>query len=171
MDDFLLNQPNFLKFLAPATPKMGQFSQFFEFFGAKKLVTLGQNWPPFWPLAPSNSSPDTKLFILGLKNLDSRLSAKSGCEFCYMSIVKVTQSFLPRDPNLIPARSNGVVMDAYNFETVCLYKPNVGSRCPNVVKNAKTMFRNLAMKNGQKLTQYLNTPTCDSSNDFATRFI
>ena len=86
-----------------------------------------------------------------------------------MSIVKVTQSFLPRDPNLIPARSNGVVMDAYNFETVCLYKPNVKSRCPNVVKNAKTMFRNAAMKNGQKLTQYLNTPTCDTSNDFTTR--
>ena len=110
-----------------------------------------------------------KLIFLGLKNLDSRLSAKSGCEFCYMSIVKVTQSFLPRDPSLIPARSNGVVMDAYNFETVCLYKPNVKSRCPNVVKNAKTMFRNAAMKNGQKLTQYLNTPTCDTSNDFTTR--
>ena len=105
----------------------------------------------------------------GFRNLDSKLSAKSGCEFCYMSIVKVTQSFLKRDKNIIPARSNGVVMDAYNVETVCLYQPNVRSRCPSVVNNAKMLFRNTAMKNGQKLTQYLNTPTCDDTNDFHIR--
>ena len=61
MGEFLLNHPNFQKISAPAAPKIGHFSQFFQFFGAfgaEKLVTLGQNWPPFWPLAPPNSSPD-----------------------------------------------------------------------------------------------------------------
>ena len=59
MDDFLLNHPNISKFLAPAAQKMGHFSQFFGAFSAKKLVTLDQNWAPFWPLAPSNSITDT----------------------------------------------------------------------------------------------------------------
>ena len=58
MGEFLLNHPNFQKISAPAAPEMGHFSPFSQFFGAEKLVTLGQNWPPFWPLAPSNSSPD-----------------------------------------------------------------------------------------------------------------
>ena len=51
MDEFLLNHPNFLKILAPAATKIGHLSPFFQFFGAEKLVTLGQNWPPFghWP--------------------------------------------------------------------------------------------------------------------------
>ena len=51
---------NFQKISAPAAPKIGHFSPFFQFFGAEKLVTLGQNWPPFCPLAPPNSSPDLK---------------------------------------------------------------------------------------------------------------
>ena len=57
MGEFLLNHPNFQKISAPAAPKIGHFSPFFQFFGAEKLVTLGQNWAPFWPLAPPNSSP------------------------------------------------------------------------------------------------------------------
>ena len=86
-----------------------------------------------------------------------------------MSIVKVTQSSFPREKYIIPAKSNGVIMDTYNVETVCLYKPNVQSKCPRVVKNAKILFGNSAIKHGEKLTQYLNTPTCDNSNDFQIR--
>ena len=41
MDEFLSNHPNFSKFSAPVAPKMGHFSQFFDAFGAEKLVTLG----------------------------------------------------------------------------------------------------------------------------------
>ena len=47
MDKFLLNHLNFLKISAPAAPKMGHFSPFFQFFDSEKWVTLGQNWPPF----------------------------------------------------------------------------------------------------------------------------
>ena len=86
-----------------------------------------------------------------------------------MTIVKVVQSSFPRDNSIFPDTSNGVIMDTYNVENVCLYKPNVRSKCPSVVKNAKTLFRNSAIKHGERLTQYLNTPTCDNSNDFQNR--
>lgn len=86
-----------------------------------------------------------------------------------MSIVKAMQSSTPRERFLVPTETNGVVMDRFNVETVCLYKPNIQSKCPHVVKHAKMLFRNSAIKHGEKITQYLNTPTCDDTNDFQTR--
>ena len=85
-----------------------------------------------------------------------------------MSIVKVLSS-TPRETFIVLPELNGVMIDQYNVETVCLYKPNVRSKCPSVVRHAKQLFRNSAIKNGEKLTQYLNTPTCDSTNDFQIR--
>jgi hypothetical protein len=35
-----------------------------------------------------------------------------------------------------------------------------------MVRNATTQFRNAAMRNGEPLAQYPNTPSCDNTNDF-----
>ena len=61
--------------------------------------------------------------------------------------------------------------DAGKFvlEMTCLYKPNVRSRCPKVVRNAKEVFRNAGIRHGERFAQYPNTPSCDSTNDFQHR--
>ena len=80
------------------------------------------------------------------------------------------QSTQPREEFLmLPESGGGPVIGQYNIEMVCLYKPNIQSKCPSVVKHAKMLFRNSAIKNGENPTQYLNTPTCDNTNDFPLR--
>ena len=94
------------------------------------------------------------------------MSAKAGCEFCYVSLVVSVQSISRPEPiRLIEANDAG----KFVLEMTCLYKPNVNSRCPKVVRNAKTMFRNTAIRNGERLAQYPNTPSCDNTNDFTQR--
>ena len=63
-------------------------------------------------------------------------------------------------------------VDLGNFqvEMTCQYQPNINSRCPKVVRRAKTTMRNIAIQKGERLTQYWNTPTCDESNDFTKRY-
>ena len=50
-----------------------------------------------------------------------------------------------------------------------MFEPGVKSKCPTVVRNAKSSFRNAAIRNGERLTQYPNTPSCDDTNDFHHR--
>ena len=55
LGEFLTNHPNISKFSAPAAPKMGHFSPFFQFFGAfdaEKWVILGLKWPPILAIGP-----------------------------------------------------------------------------------------------------------------------
>ena len=56
----MLFETNSQKFLTEIQPSATWKKYLFAYmaFGAEKLVTLGQNWPPFWPLAPPNSIPD-----------------------------------------------------------------------------------------------------------------
>ena len=67
------------------------------------------------------------------------------------------------DDILILAGNFGVQME-------CWYVPRTHSKCPRVVRRAKETARNLALRNsGDILTQYSNTQTCDSTNDYETR--
>ena len=109
------------------------------------------------------------LKILGLRNLDSRQSHKAECELCFSAISVVRH---PKETVLSPNKDPLIVIASGNFAVAleCWYKPRINSRCPKVVRNAKTVFRNLAIRNGERLVQYSNTPTCDSSNDFHQRY-
>ena len=51
-----------------------------------------------------------------------------------------------------------------------MYPPNVGSRCPTVLKNVKEKFRRKAIKQGDRPTQYANTPSCDLKTKFGNRY-
>ena len=94
------------------------------------------------------------------------MAARSGCEFCYMSlVVSVQQIERPEPIRLVENNDAG----KFVLEMTCLYKPNVKSRCPKFVRNTKTQFRNAAMRNGERLAQYPNTPSCDITNDFQQR--
>ena len=116
--------------------------------------------------------------LFGLKNMDSRLSAKSECEFCWMAIVaidtkKIAELSTPIFSSSSFTSSDDVLpTDLGNFqiEMTCHYKPGINSKCPRTVRRAKTLMRNLAIRNGEKLTQYWNTPSCDESKDFKTRY-
>ena len=52
----------------------------------------------------------------------------------------------------------------------CLYKGGRGSSCPKTVYRAKTAFQNSAIRHGERLTQYYNTPSCDKKTNFKNRY-
>ena len=60
----------------------------------------------------------------------------------------------------------------YNIQVdlLCLYKPNINSKCPKIVKRAKALMVKEANRHGETLTQYINTPSCDSSKPFHQRY-
>ena len=84
-----------------------------------------------------------------------------------MSIVVSFQEKMQRLEPIKVAKPNDI--GKFVIEMTCMYKAGVNSRCPKVVRNAKILFRNAAIKNGESLSQYQNTPTCDDSNDFHQR--
>ena len=116
--------------------------------------------------------------LFGLKNMDSRLSAKSECEFCWMAIVAINTKKIAKLSTPIFSSSSFTSSDDvlptdlgnFQIEMTCHYKPGINSKCPRTVRRAKTLMRNLAIRNGEKLTQYWNTPSCDESKDFKTRY-
>ena len=57
----------------------------------------------------------------------------------------------------------------YGVQMECWYVPGRHSKCPRIVRRAKDSARNSAIRHGEILTQYSNTPTCDSTKDFETR--
>ena len=116
--------------------------------------------------------------LFGLRNIDSTLSAKSQCEFCFLSIASINSnianglatpilslSSFTSFKDVIPIESGN-----FQLDMTCHYKPNINSMCPKVVKRAKTSMRNAAVLNGERLTQYWNTPSCDTSKDFKRRY-
>ena len=116
--------------------------------------------------------------LFGFRNMDSRLSSKFGCEFCWMDIIAINTNLIgklstPIFTSTSFTSSNDVIsVDLGNFqvEVTCHYKPGINSRCPKTIARAKTMMRNLAIRKGEKFTQYWNTPSCDESKDFKTRY-
>jgi len=116
--------------------------------------------------------------LFGLKNMDSRKSAKSECEFCWLAITAINSKQINDLSTPIWSSSsfttaNDVIpVDRGNIQAdvTCMYKPTSNSRCPKVVKNAKTLMTNEAIRHGEKLTQYLNTPSCDLSKPFHQRY-
>ena len=103
-----------------------------------------------------------KIFFSGLKHKESKLARKAGCEFCYLIVPSSARS---------PDNSIFKLTKVGNFqvELTCMYPPNVGSRCPKVLKNIKEKFRRHAIHLGDSPTQYANTPTCDLKTKFRDR--
>ena len=124
----------------------------------------------------------SKLFmhhpLFGLKNMDSRKSAESECEFCWFAITAINSKQInelstPITSSTSYTTANDVLpVDRGNIQAdvTCMYKPKTNSRCPKIVKRAKTLMMNEAIRHGEKLTQYLNTPSCDPSKPFRERY-
>ena len=104
--------------------------------------------------------------LFGLKNYGSRRSAELGCEYCVLLIGASNMDVFTKLPSFSEFRFAPVKEilpnDAGNFqlELSCLYKPNIKSKCPRIVRNAKRLFTKSASRSGEKLTQYYNTPSC-----------
>ena len=77
----------------------------------------------------------------------------------------------PKSTILSPTKDLLIQIAEGNFAVAleCWYKPHSKSRCPKVVRHAKTLFGNSATRHGEKLTQYSNTPSCDLTGDFHER--
>ena len=92
------------------------------------------------------------------------------CEYCFLSLLsaneKISRTELSgnslQDP--IPTDYGRLQM-----EMTCLYEPNVKSKCPKTVREAKRKINTLAGQNGEKLTQYSNTPSCEDGTHFWER--
>ena len=56
------------------------------------------------------------------------------------------------------------------MEMTCLYEPGIRSKCPQVVKEVKLALNTAALKNGESLTQYSNTPSCDTDKKYWERY-
>ena len=110
--------------------------------------------------------------LFGLQNYGSRSSSNFGCEYCFLSISIYSTDVLKR--NLIKQNLDisNFANDVGNFQIdlTCLYEPNIKSKCPKIVRNAKESMTNLATRFGEKLTQYYNTPSCDSRENFMNRY-
>ena len=52
-----------------------------------------------------------------------------------------------------------------------MFPPNVGSKCPKVLKRLKEKWRRKAIKLGDRPTQYSNTPSCDKKTGFGERYV
>jgi len=102
--------------------------------------------------------------VFGLKNKESEFAKQAGCEFCYLVVPSSSRS--PKNP-IFKLTKTG----KYQMDLTCMYPPNVGSRCPTVLKNIKEKFRRKAIKLGDSLTQYANTPSCDIKTKFQNRYI
>ena len=103
-----------------------------------------------------------KTFFSGLKHKESKLARKAGCEFCYLI---ATSSARSPDNSIFKLTKVG----SFQVDLTCMYPPNVGSRCPKVLKNAKEKFRRQAISLGDQPTQYANTPSCDLKTKFRDR--
>ena len=143
--------------------------------GSRPLVSAS-----FWNA--TNILSFSKLFmnhpLFGLKNMDSRKSAASECEFCWFAITAINSDqindlSIPVSSSASYTTANDVLpVDRGNIQAdvTCMYKPQTNSRCPKIVKRAKTLMMNEAMRYGEKLTQYLNTPSCDKDKSFTNRY-
>ena len=106
--------------------------------------------------------------LFGIHNYGTRLAAKQGCEYCFLAIVISSQNVFEKLPTFSEFRFTPFEEiqpnDVGNFqvELSCLYKPNINSKCPRVVRNAKRLIDKAAIHSGERLTQYYNTPSCDS---------
>ena len=115
--------------------------------------------------------------LFGIDNYGSRLSARQGCEYCFLAVIISNQDVFTKLPTFSEFRFTPFKEiqpnDVGNFqvELSCLYKPNVNSKCPKVVRNAKRLLDKSAIRSGERLTQYYNTPSCDSkSKKFNQRY-
>lgn len=85
----------------------------------------------------------------------------AGCDFCYFIVVSTSN----------PQRTILELVDTgtYQVELTCTYQPYAHKKCPAVLKQVKEEFRQLAVSLGDVPTQYVNTPSCDASQDFGPR--
>lgn len=101
--------------------------------------------------------------VFGLRNKESEAARKAGCEFCYLI---APSSSRPTSESILPLTDTG----KYQIELTCMYPPNSGSKCPQVLKKVKEMFRRRAIALGDNPTQYSNTPSCDLKGQFGDRY-
>ena len=101
--------------------------------------------------------------VFGLKNKESEFARQAGCDFCCLVVGSSSRS--PKNP-IFKLTQTG----KYQMDLTCNYPPNVGSRCPTVLKNIKEKFQRKAIKLGDSPTQYANTPSCDINSKFQNRY-
>ena len=124
----------------------------------------------------------SKLFmkhpLFGLSNMGSRKAAESECEFCVFAFGAVNSDQINELSTPIWSKSSFTTaedvrpVDVGNIQAdlTCTYKPKINSRCHKVVERAKTLMQNEALRHGEKLTQYVNTPSCDSTKPYTQRY-
>ena len=108
--------------------------------------------------------------VIGLQNLDSSNALKFECEYCFLSILTGNDQ-IPRPEPSGNSASEPIPTDfgRFQIEMTCLYEPDVQSKCPKMVRHAKESMAALATQNGERLTQYSNTPSCDIKTNFSQR--
>ena len=85
---------------------------------------------------------------------------KAGCDYCYLVVPStVKESFLPLTD-----------VGKFQIELTCTYPPNINVACPKVLRDIKEELVRRTLREGDKPTQYLNTPTCDYRGDFGNRY-
>ena len=102
--------------------------------------------------------------LIGLKYKETAQARKAGCEFCYLI---VPSSNRPPEKQILPLTFSGT----YQVELTCMFPPDVGSKCPKVLKRLKEKWRRKAIKLGDRPTQYSNTPSCDKKTRFSERYL
>ena len=143
--------------------------------GARPVVTAN-----FWNLTSilALSSMFMNHPLFGLNNIDSRKAAASECEFCVFSLAGINSDQINKlstpiwSPTSFTTANDVIAVDRGNIQAdfFCTYKPNINSKCPKIVKRTKTLMVREALRHGEKLTQYLNTPSCDSTIPFNRRY-
>jgi len=99
----------------------------------------------------------------GLESKNVSAKAKeSGCDLCYLIAHSSTR---PPEKSIFPLTNTG----KFQFELTCMFPPNSGSKCPQILKHVKQKWQSNAIKLGDRPTQYANTPSCDKYSAFGKR--
>ena len=99
----------------------------------------------------------------GIQPIPSRKAAKSECEFCWFVITAINSEQINdlstpiSSPSSFTTANDVLPVDRGNIqaELTCMYKPKINSRCPKIVRRAKQLISNEAIRHGEKLNQYL----------------
>ena len=133
-------------------------------FGLPEILTISK-------LRPQTKYSDQPYYylvhfsiLIGLKYKETAQARKAGCEFCYLI---VPSSNRPPEKQILPLTFSGT----YQVELTCMFPPDVGSKCPKVLKRLKEKWRRKAIKLGDRPTQYSNTPSCDKKTRFGERYV
>ena len=125
------------------------------------------------PILDNSLKNYLRQIVTGLQKLDGGSEPMDHeCEYCFLSLVTANKKlFQLGSDDFVNTDANPIDHGKIQMEMTCLYEPGIKSRCPQIVRDAKVELNSAALRNGERLTQYSNTPSCDTNEEHWKRYL